>query len=86
MASVTVFKNGEKKLNCSQALNFLLTGLRIYTGKSKARGPHNALPSVRHYVGPWALYSPVQIRKPVSKKIVSMFTFLMKRLNTIFSY
>ena len=53
----------------SQAINFLLTGLRIYTGESKARGPHDALPSVGHYVGPWALYSPVQIRKPVSKKI-----------------
>ena len=25
--------------------------------------------SVGHNVGPWALYSPVQIRKPVSKKI-----------------
>ena len=31
----------EKKLNFSQATNFLLTGLRIYTGESKARGPRN---------------------------------------------
>ena len=36
-----------------------LTGLRIYTGEYKARGPRNALPSVGHNVGPWALYSPV---------------------------
>ena len=35
----------------------------------KARGSHNAIPSVGHYVRPWALDSPVQIRKPVSKKI-----------------
>ena len=41
----------------------------MYTGKSKAFDPHNALPSVGHYIGPWALYSPVYIRKPVSKKI-----------------
>ena len=32
----------EKKKFC-QAINFLPTGLRIYTGKSKARGPHNVL-------------------------------------------
>ena len=51
-----------------------LTGLRIYTGKSKARGPRNALPSVGHNVGPWALFSPVQIRKPVSKKISTVNT------------
>ena len=57
----------EKK---SQAINFLLTGLHIHTDESKARGPRNALPSVGYNVGPWALYSPVQIRKPVSKKIV----------------
>ena len=42
----------------SQAINFLLTGLRIYTGEYKARGPRNALPSVGHNVGPWVLYSP----------------------------
>ena len=35
MASVTVFKNGEKRNFC-QAINFLLTGLRIYTCESKA--------------------------------------------------
>ena len=40
-------------------INFLLTGLRIYTGEYKARGSRNALPSVGHNVGPWALYSPV---------------------------
>ena len=68
----------EKKTgNFSQAINFLLTGLRIYTGESKARGPRNALPSVGHNVGPWALYSPVQIRKPVSKKIVIAETICM---------
>ena len=59
MASVAVFENGGKKRNFSQAINFLLTGFRIYTGESKARGPHNALPSVGHYVGPWAFYLPV---------------------------
>ena len=42
-----------KNWNFSQAINFLLTGLRIYTGESKACGPYNALPSVGHYVGPW---------------------------------
>ena len=45
MASVTVFKNGEKK--------------------------------VEHYVGPWALDSPVWICKPVSKKIVMLFLYLI---------
>ena len=59
LASVTAFKNGEKTWNFSQAINFLLTGLRIYAGEYKARGPCNALPSVGHNVGPWALYSPV---------------------------
>ena len=44
--------------------------MRIYTGEYKARGPRNALPSVGHNVGPWALYSPEKIRKPVSKKII----------------
>ena len=29
----------------SQAINFLLTGLRIFTGESRARGPRNAVPS-----------------------------------------
>ena len=56
LASVTAFKNGEKTCNFCQAINFLLTGLRIYTGEYKARGPRNALPSVGHNVGPWALY------------------------------
>ena len=41
----------------------------MYAGESNACGPHNALLSVGHYVGPWALYSPVQTGKPVSKKI-----------------
>ena len=59
MASVTVLKNGEKKLSFGQAIDFLLTDLRIYTDKSKACGPHNALASVQQYVGPWALHSPV---------------------------
>ena len=54
MASVTVFKNGEKNEILVRQINFLLTGLRIYTGESKACGPHNALPSVGHYVEPWA--------------------------------
>ena len=46
-------------LNFSQAIIFLLTGLRIYTGESKPRGLPNAHPSVGHYVGPWALDSPL---------------------------
>ena len=56
MAFLTVFKNGEKKRNFSQAINFLLAGLRICTGESKACGHDNALPSVGHYVESWALY------------------------------
>ena len=59
MATVTVFKNGEKKRNFSQAINFLLTGLHIYTARIRSVRARNALPSVGHYVGPWALYSPV---------------------------
>ena len=54
---LSLFLRMEKKLKFSQAINFLLTGLRIYTGESKARGPRNARPSVGHYVGPWALHS-----------------------------
>ena len=48
---VKPFLRMEKK----NEISVLLTGLRIYTGESKARGPHNALSSV----GPWDLYSPV---------------------------
>ena len=46
----------KKKRDFSQAINFLLTGLRIFAGESKAYGPHNVFPSVGHYVGPGALY------------------------------
>ena len=46
---------------------FLLTGLRIYTGEYKAQGPTEG----RALRGPRALDSPVQIRKPVSKKFIA---------------
>ena len=72
MASAIVFGMEKKTEFFSQAINFLLTGLRIYKGVSIACGPRNAIPSVGHYVGPWALHSPVQIRKPVRKKIIKV--------------
>ena len=62
MLMISFLKVQTKKVSIeyfSQAINFLLTGLRVYTGEYKARGPRNALPSVGHNVGPWALYSPV---------------------------
>ena len=50
---LSLFLRMQKKTEIfSQAINFLLTGLRIYTGESKARGPRNALLSVGHNVGP----------------------------------
>ena len=58
------------KVNFSQAINALLTGWCFYTGRHKALGPRNALPSVGHYVGPWALYLPAQKHQPVSKAIL----------------
>ena len=46
---------------------FLLTGLRIYTGEYKAQGPT--------LWGPRALDSPVQVRKPGSKKFIAWLKF-----------
>ena len=50
---------------------FLLTGLRIYTGEYKAQGPTLCPTEGRALRGPRALYSPVEIRKPVSKKFIA---------------
>ena len=58
------------KRNFSQVINALLTDGCFYTGSYKALGPRNALPSVGHYGGPWALYLPAYKHQPVSKAIV----------------
>ena len=50
---------------------FLLTGLRIYTGDYKAQGPTLCPTEGRALLGQRALYSPVLIRKPVSKKFIA---------------
>ena len=47
---LSLFLRMEKKLKFSQAINFLLTDLRIYRGEFKAHDPYNTLPSVGHYV------------------------------------
>ena len=45
---------------------FIVPSPFLYIARTKA--VLTALPSVGHYVGPWAFYSPVQTCKPVSKK------------------
>ena len=50
---------------------FLLIGLRIYTGEYEAQGPTLCPTEGRALRGPRAFYSPVLIRKPVSKKFVA---------------
>ena len=63
--------------NSSLIFTVSVKSVPLYNFKITYAVPHMAVkqfsqkfPSVGHYVGPWALYSPVQIRKPVSKKIV----------------
>ena len=56
-------------------LIYLLTGLRIYTGEYKAQGPTLCPTEGRALRGPRALDSPVQARKPVSKKFIAWLKF-----------
>ena len=50
---------------------FLLTGLYIYTGEYKAQGPMLCSIKGRALRGPRALYLPIEIRKPVSRKFIA---------------
>ena len=69
--SAVLDRSGIDNLRFMDDTIFLLTGLRIYTGEYKAQGPTLCPTEWRALQGPRALYSPVQIRKPVSKKFIA---------------